>query len=100
VFTDPLPNNRRPIVAGAGFRGNVFSESLPSNGSIRHNMKTRNTFYEQNVEFSFTKSLYDAVSIQTVRRRMVRMADELKGFGRKCSWLIEILSRYFLGRTE
>jgi hypothetical protein len=37
VFTDPLPSNRRPIVARVGSRRNVFTESLPSNGSIRHN---------------------------------------------------------------
>jgi hypothetical protein len=37
VFIDPLPSNRRPIVARVGSRGNVFTESLPSNGSVRHN---------------------------------------------------------------
>jgi hypothetical protein len=34
LFTDPLSNNRRPIVARVGSRGNVFIESLPSNRSI------------------------------------------------------------------
>jgi hypothetical protein len=38
VFPDPLPSNKRPIVAQVGSRGNVFTESLPSNGSIRHNI--------------------------------------------------------------
>jgi hypothetical protein len=38
VFTDPLPSNRRPTVARVGSRGNVFTESLPINGSIRHNI--------------------------------------------------------------
>jgi hypothetical protein len=38
VFSDPLPSNRRPIVARVGSRGNVFTESLPSNGFIRHNI--------------------------------------------------------------
>jgi hypothetical protein len=41
VFTDPLPSNRRPIVPCVGSRGNVFTESLPSNGSIRHNINKR-----------------------------------------------------------
>jgi hypothetical protein len=36
VFTDPLPSNRRPTVTRVGSSGNVFTESLPSNGSIRH----------------------------------------------------------------
>jgi hypothetical protein len=38
VFTDPLPSNRRPIVARIGLHGNVFTESLPNNGSKRHNI--------------------------------------------------------------
>jgi hypothetical protein len=36
VFTDPLPINILPIVARVGSRGIVCTESLPSNGSIRH----------------------------------------------------------------
>jgi hypothetical protein len=36
-FTDPLPSNGRPTVARVDSGGNVFTESLPSNGSIRHN---------------------------------------------------------------
>jgi hypothetical protein len=39
VFIDPLPSNKRSIVASVGSRGNVFTESLSSNGSIRHNTK-------------------------------------------------------------
>jgi hypothetical protein len=39
VFADPLPSNRRPIVARVCSRGNMFTESLPSNGSIRHNIQ-------------------------------------------------------------
>jgi hypothetical protein len=38
VFTDPLPGNRRSIIARIGSRGNVFTESLPSNGYPRHNI--------------------------------------------------------------
>jgi hypothetical protein len=38
VFTDPLPSNGRSIVVPVDSRGNVFAESLPNNGSIRHNM--------------------------------------------------------------
>jgi hypothetical protein len=38
VFTAPLPSNRRPVVARVGSRGNMFTESLPSNGSIRNNI--------------------------------------------------------------
>jgi hypothetical protein len=37
-FTDPLPRNGRPIVARVRFLGNVFTESLPSNKSIPHNI--------------------------------------------------------------
>jgi hypothetical protein len=33
----PLPSNILPIVARVGSAGNVFTESLPRNGSIRHN---------------------------------------------------------------
>jgi hypothetical protein len=32
IFTYPLPSNKRPIVTRVGFRGNVFTEPLPSNG--------------------------------------------------------------------
>jgi hypothetical protein len=38
VFSEPLPSNRRLIVAHFGSRGNVFTESLPSNGSVRYNI--------------------------------------------------------------
>jgi hypothetical protein len=37
MFAELLPINGPPIVARVRFRGNVFTESLPSNGSIRHN---------------------------------------------------------------
>jgi hypothetical protein len=36
VVTAPFPSNRRPIVARVGSCGNVFTESLPSNGHTRH----------------------------------------------------------------
>jgi hypothetical protein len=39
MFPDPMPSNRRPIVASIGSRGNVFTESLPRNESIRHNIR-------------------------------------------------------------
>jgi hypothetical protein len=39
MFNDPLSSNSRPIVGRVGSRGNMFTESLPSNGSIRHNIK-------------------------------------------------------------
>jgi hypothetical protein len=38
LFSEPLPSNGRPIVARVRLRGNMFTESLPSNGSIRHNI--------------------------------------------------------------
>jgi hypothetical protein len=38
LFTYPLPTNRCPIVARVGSRCNVYTESLPSNGSIRHSI--------------------------------------------------------------
>jgi hypothetical protein len=40
VFTDQFLSNRRPIVARVGSLGNVLTESLPSNGYIRHNIKS------------------------------------------------------------
>jgi hypothetical protein len=39
VFADPLPSNRRPIFVRVGCRGNVSTESLPNNRSIRHNIQ-------------------------------------------------------------
>jgi hypothetical protein len=36
LITDPLPSNGRPIAVRVGSHRNVFTESLPSNGSIRH----------------------------------------------------------------
>jgi hypothetical protein len=38
MFTDPLPSNRHLIAACVGSCRNAFTESLPSNGSIRHNI--------------------------------------------------------------
>jgi hypothetical protein len=38
LFTDSSPSNRRSIDACVGSRGNVFTESLPSSGSICHNI--------------------------------------------------------------
>jgi hypothetical protein len=38
VFTDLLHSNRRPVAARVVSRVDVFTESLPSNGSIRHNI--------------------------------------------------------------
>jgi hypothetical protein len=38
LFTHPLCNNRLPILVRVRMRGKVFTESLPSNGSIRHNV--------------------------------------------------------------
>jgi hypothetical protein len=35
---ETLPSNGRPIAALVRFRGNVFTESLPSNGHIRHHI--------------------------------------------------------------
>jgi hypothetical protein len=37
-FTDPLPRTRRLIVALLRLRGNVFTESLPSNGCARQSI--------------------------------------------------------------
>jgi hypothetical protein len=37
LFTDPLPTNGRPIVERVYFRWDVFTESMPSIGSICHN---------------------------------------------------------------
>jgi hypothetical protein len=41
LITNPLPNNWRPIVARVCFCGNAFTELLPSNGCIRHNISHR-----------------------------------------------------------
>jgi hypothetical protein len=38
VFTGPLASNKSPIVVCVGSRGDVFTESLPSNRYIHHNM--------------------------------------------------------------
>jgi hypothetical protein len=38
LFTDPLPSNGRLIVARISFRGNMSTEPLPGNGSIRHSI--------------------------------------------------------------
>jgi hypothetical protein len=45
LFPDPLPSNGRTTVARVCFRGNVFTESLPSNGSIRHSIYIHDTQY-------------------------------------------------------
>jgi hypothetical protein len=47
VFIDPLPSNGRPIVVRIGSRGNVFTESLPSNGYTRHNINGTLVFYTE-----------------------------------------------------
>jgi hypothetical protein len=38
MFTDLLPSSRHPIVAHVGSCRDVFTESLPSSGSIHHNI--------------------------------------------------------------
>jgi hypothetical protein len=38
VLTGPLPSSGHPIVARICFRGNVFTESLPSNGYTRYSI--------------------------------------------------------------
>lgn len=38
MFTDPLISSGRPVVACVRFRGNMFTDSLPGNGSVRHNI--------------------------------------------------------------
>jgi hypothetical protein len=40
LFTDLLPCSGRPIVTRVGSRGNVLTESLPSNGSIHHTINS------------------------------------------------------------
>jgi hypothetical protein len=57
VLTDPLPSNRSPIVARVGFRENVFTESLPSNGSTRHNMSNLKETYTPGVLRFYTHEL-------------------------------------------
>jgi hypothetical protein len=44
VFTEPLPTNRRPIVASVCLRGNVFTESLPNNGYTRHSKCSKTAY--------------------------------------------------------
>jgi hypothetical protein len=39
LFTDPLPSNESPILARVRFRGNMFTESLPSSRSIPRSCK-------------------------------------------------------------
>jgi hypothetical protein len=39
---DPLPSNGHPIVLRVGSCGNVFTESLHSNGYTYHNIKPNN----------------------------------------------------------
>jgi hypothetical protein len=62
LFTDSLPNNIRPIVACVGSRGNIFTESLPSNGSNCHNILILGTrgFEPHNSLFMFTTLAYVA----------------------------------------
>jgi hypothetical protein len=55
VFTDPLLCNRRRIVARVGSRGNMFTESLTSNGSIRQ-------YVQVNYEMDFTCLLRNTTS--------------------------------------
>jgi hypothetical protein len=38
MFISPLPSDRRQVVARVGLRGNVFTESFPTNGCTSHNM--------------------------------------------------------------
>jgi hypothetical protein len=49
---DPLPSNGRHVVARTGSRGNVFTESLRSNGSVRHNIIKRLILSETNSSIS------------------------------------------------
>jgi hypothetical protein len=57
MFTDPLPSNIRPIFARVGSRRNVFTESLPSSGSIRHGNKILDLLRFSSVKSSLCTSL-------------------------------------------
>jgi hypothetical protein len=60
MFTGPLPSNRSPTVANVGSRGNVFTKSLPSNGSIHHNILIHLNFQtlDDNCKSSVSKCAY------------------------------------------
>jgi hypothetical protein len=64
LFPDPLPSNWRLIVARVRFRGDVFTESLPSNGSICHNIYIR---LENRIRFLVKSNfpLYTAVRMDS-----------------------------------
>jgi hypothetical protein len=53
VFTDPLPCNRHHIVARVCLRGNVFTETLPSNWNTRHNIFLNLAYPHDQRDFSF-----------------------------------------------
>jgi hypothetical protein len=80
VFIDSLPSNGRPILARVDSHGNIFTESLRSNGHTRHNI--------------FLLLCVIVLSLQRTGlgnfRGLLCTAGDLwlnwKGFGRKRSW--------------
>jgi hypothetical protein len=51
LFTDPLPSNGHPIVVPLHFHRNVFTKSLPSNGSIHHNIIRNHQIQHPHVQY-------------------------------------------------
>jgi hypothetical protein len=57
MFTDSLPSNRCPIATWVGSHGNLFTESLPSNGSIHHGIKWQSFSWILNIFVHYVRWL-------------------------------------------
>jgi hypothetical protein len=62
LFTNPLRSNGCPIMAHVGSRVNMFTESLPSNGFIRHNILCRVTYFH-NVQWGTVRCIICLLSV-------------------------------------
>jgi hypothetical protein len=73
MFNDPLRSNGRPIVERVSFRGNVFTESLPNNESILHNMYLKYIInFDTNLHLVFLRVRTQAENSDTNDRKSDR----------------------------
>jgi hypothetical protein len=94
MFPDPLPSSRRPIVARVGSHGNVFTESLPSSGSMRHNT------YMHTLQNSIYPYLYGYTAYVCAIFRNHKQCDVLRTSGKCVRMFACPVSQDPLGSTK
>jgi hypothetical protein len=81
----PLPSNRRLTAVHLGSCGNVFTKSLASNGSIRHNILTHLHFQTLDENYkSFVSKCEYAVEMIRCQGHCIQHNDETSTESKMC----------------